>query len=367
MIRIAFITNYIVKGGPSAVIINLITNLDSAKYIPILVTVFNGDDEQIVSNLKSQGIQVIQCKYQSRVKYLLAGKKKLEDLICDNHVQIVHTHGFIEDLALARAKTSAKRISTIHSVVFEDYAFEYGKFKGFIYLQVQMHALKKLDYVICCANSVQKAMKKYLPNCGCVRNGLPIIETTKFISKREQQIPRDSTVYLFVGRLEARKNVCFLVQQFVENHMNDEYLLVLGEGTQRQQCEVLADNHVRFLGFLEDPHPYYEMADIYISASKSEGFSISVIEALSHGLGLLLSDIPSHNELFEIDKSVYLGETFKTAEFSLAIQRLRAHYSSADKASIKSFAEKHLTAIKMAKEYSAYYEKILGKESRRWR
>ena len=36
-------------------------------------------------------------------------------------------------------------------------------------------------------------------------------------------------------------------------------------------------------------------------------FSISVLEALSCGLGLLLSDIPSHREVVEMGQDVYLG------------------------------------------------------------
>ena len=65
------------------------------------------------------------------------------------------------------------------------------------------------------------------------------------------------------------------------------------------------------------------ISDVYVSASKSEGFSISVLEALSCGLGLFLSDIPSHREVVEMGQDVYLGEIFSSGDFEIKLNALR--------------------------------------------
>ena len=41
---------------------------------------------------------------------------------------------------------------------------------------------------------------------------------------------------------------------------------------------------------------YYRMADLYISASHSDGTSISLLEALACGCPVILSDIPGNRE-----------------------------------------------------------------------
>jgi glycosyltransferase involved in cell wall biosynthesis len=59
---------------------------------------------------------------------------------------------------------------------------------------------------------------------------------------------------------------------------------------------------VIFVGYTNDPIAYFIISDIYLSASKSEGFSIAVLEAMDCGLKLMLSNIPSHNEVINNSK-----------------------------------------------------------------
>ena len=40
MLKVVFVTNYIVKNGPGNVILNLINNLDDARYEISLITLF---------------------------------------------------------------------------------------------------------------------------------------------------------------------------------------------------------------------------------------------------------------------------------------------------------------------------------------
>ena len=73
--------------------------------------------------------------------------------------------------------------------------------------------------------------------------------------------------------------------------------------------------NILMLGYQNNVIDYYLASDIYISASCSEGFSMSILEALSAGNLLLLSNIPSHNEMINLESSIYLGETFDKNNF----------------------------------------------------
>ena len=95
------------------------------------------------------------------------------------------------------------------------------------------------------------------------------------------------------------------------------------------------------------------ISDVYVSASKSEGFSISVLEALSCGLGLFLSDIPSHREVVEMGQDVYLGETFSQQDFSNKLSKLRSKSLYRNK--IVQFQAGSLSARTMTQQYVRLY------------
>jgi glycosyltransferase involved in cell wall biosynthesis len=69
----------------------------------------------------------------------------------------------------------------------------------------------------------------------------------------------------------------------------DWQLWLAGDGPVRARCEQLVTarkltNRVKFPGFLRDPIPLYEAADLAVHASSSEALSNFLIEAQAHGL-----------------------------------------------------------------------------------
>ena len=353
MVRIAYVINYIVKNGPSSVVLNLINNLDKSKYDISLITLFEGNDSEVVAQLKDKGISVYECTTLSRMKCLLGQSKEFSDIVDKDHFDILHTHGIIPDILSFRLRTTAKRITTIHNNMYEDYLDTYGYAKSRIFIALHMAALKKLDECVCCSKSVYDVMKRHLPNVLFIRNGIEPVQAHSVITRAEVDVPEDARVFLYAGVLNSRKNVAWLIDNFVRCHENGEYLLVLGRGEKEAECKEKADDHIRMLGFQTDPIAYMNISDVYVSASKSEGFSISVLEALSCGLGLLLSDISSHREVVRMGGTVYLGETFSPNEFGIKINQLRFH--PFDKNIIAAFQRDYLSAKKMTEEYQKIY------------
>lgn len=356
MKRIAYVINYIVKNGPSSVVLNLINNLDRLEYDVSLITLFEGNDAEVVSTLRNNGVTVYECSTLSRTKCLLGQSKEFSDVVEKGHFNILHTHGIIPDILSSRLRTTIKRITTLHNNMYEDYLDSYGYAKSRIFIALHLAALKKLDECVCCSKSVYDVMKQHLPNTSFIRNGIESVQAHSVITRAEVDVLEDARVFLYAGVLNSRKNIVWLVDNFVQYHKSDEYLLVLGSGEKEAECKAKADDHVRILGFQIDPIAYVNISDVYVSASKSEGFSISVLEALSCGLGLFLSDIPSHREVIETGQNVYLGETFSPGDFGLKLNALRG--KKTNKTEIRAFQEKELSAKKMAIRYMEYYKKV---------
>jgi glycosyltransferase involved in cell wall biosynthesis len=80
-------------------------------------------------------------------------------------------------------------------------------------------------------------------------------------------------------------------------------LLMLGNGSQASQLKeiflregVLEKVHIAGQVSNADLPDYYKAADLYVSASHSDGTSISLLEAMACGKAVLVSDIPGNRE-----------------------------------------------------------------------
>lgn len=358
MRRIAYVINYMVNGGPSAVVLNMIHNLDRTRFEPVLITLFDGDSPEIIAREKKTGMKIIECRHKSRFQFLLHGLSGYRKILEDNHIDIIHGHGFIPDVMNARIGTSFKTVSTAHNIMFEDYLLNYGRAKGSIYCHLHLWAMRRLDKVVCCSKSVYDVMQNYIPGCQYIENGIEDFKYPCYISRNDLRLPEDAIVFLYAGYLIQRKKVPFLVKNFVKFHGPKEYLLILGMGEDEDLCKSLADNHVIFAGFQTNPYQYMAISDIYTSASSSEGFSISVLEAMHCGLGLLLSDIPSHKEVIEETAELYVGELFSEDNFAEKYATLIQSISKIDKGLIRAYQGKKLSAKAMMEQYIHVYESL---------
>ena len=353
MLTVAYVANYITENGPGKVILNLIENLDRTCFNPILITLFKESDSRIVEKLRKDGVSVIECKTLTRAKCLYGRSYEFFEVVEKSKVDILHTHGLIPDVLSSRLNLPLKKISTVHCNIFEDYRETYGFLKSRILIPMHICALKKMSVAVCCSQSVYDVLGKYLKNAVAVRNGIDVPVPRTKVTRTDLELPESSSVFIYAGGLTEGKNIVWLIKQFVNCHNENEYLLVLGSGPKEEQCYAVVDDHVRMVGFQTDPIAYMKISDFYISASKSEGFSISVLEALSCGLGLFLSDIPSHREIVRMGSEANIGVTFSQDDFKVKMEMLRKEIPR--KKNIVEFLDRHLSASKMTGQYEQIY------------
>ena len=117
-------------------------------------------------------------------------------------------------------------------------------------------------------------------------------------------------VMLFVGRIAPNKRVDLLVDALVLvcKRLPGAVLLIVGDHvghpsfrSQAQQCLSMADrlgvrDGVIFVGQVPDDAlpSYFNLADVYVSASLHEGFGIPLIEAMASGVPVVASDATAH-------------------------------------------------------------------------
>jgi len=112
-------------------------------------------------------------------------------------------------------------------------------------------------------------------------------------------------VVLSVRSWEPLYGVDVLVRGFAlaAHKAPDLRLLLLSGGSQAERLRASLAQHnlldrVHFAGQIgqKDLPDYYHAADLYVSASHSDGSSVSLMEALACGLPALVSDIPGNRE-----------------------------------------------------------------------
>lgn len=100
----------------------------------------------------------------------------------------------------------------------------------------------------------------------------------------------DHATILFVGRLQARKRVDFLLRACAELGTNPR-LLIVGDGPERTLLESLAKEIYPSVEFIGAKHgaelkPYFEQADLFVLPGTG---GLAVQEAMSHGLPVIVA------------------------------------------------------------------------------
>lgn len=99
-----------------------------------------------------------------------------------------------------------------------------------------------------------------------------------------------------VGSLKREKNHALLVRAFARLRRTQvAQLLIVGEGPLREELEALIaalglGDSVFFVGFVTDPWPYLQSAELFVLSSDLEGYPLVLIEALRAGLPLVSTD-----------------------------------------------------------------------------
>lgn len=169
-------------------------------------------------------------------------------------------------------------------------------------LQCARYQLRWADRII----AVTPALAKNLRASGTVQNvhviGNALDRADNFPQGRPAPISGD--YILFVGQISQKKNVHSLIaafRVFARSHPQMQLVIVgdWGKGTGRKQISALGDERIVMLGSLprSELAPLYRGARFFVNPSIREGHSNTLLEAISLGCPVLLSDLPENRDL----------------------------------------------------------------------
>lgn len=199
--------------------------------------------------------------------------------------------------------------------------------------------LKNVDAVVAPTHKVEETLVGYgLDNEICVvPSGIKLEQHKKRITPEERAekrralgINENDTVLINLGRLGKEKNLDELLELFAKARGKNENIvfLIVGDGPAKKELEDMAEalgvrDSVIFTGMVSpaEVQDYYQLGDVFVSASTSETQGLTYIEAAANGLPLLcrkdlcLQDVikQGENGYEYTDEEEFLGKIYEIA------------------------------------------------------
>ncbi len=204
-------------------------------------------------------------------------------------------------------RTGAPLIHTYHTLYeqYVSYVIRSERLGKTMVRRMSRKRLKKVDKIIAPTEKVEDALRGYgMHNeIQVVPSGIALEQHNSRMGIQERMerrralgIPDGNQVLLNLGRLGTEKNLEELLDYFADALVDNFNLtfLIVGDGPDKMNLERMAveldvDSHVIFTGMVapSEVQEYYQLADVFVSASTSETQGLTYIEAAANGLPLL--------------------------------------------------------------------------------
>lgn len=251
---------------------------------------------KIIKETKNE-YRSIYCSPIGKIEYNLK-KNNIENIMLDNFSynqvkrvvdkykpDIIHAHDFKASLLASLFHKKAKIISHIHQSPNWSKNFN---LKSIIF----MLSTKSIDKIIYVSNDAKDRYyfaKKIKNKTTVIYNA---IDTNELIRK-SKAFNTNSYDFIYIGRLTDVKNPFDFIN--IVKEIPNSKSIMIGDGdlfdkVQKFLIENSLQNKITLMGYNENPYPYLKNSKICIIPSKSEGFSLTAIEAGALGVPVVANN-----------------------------------------------------------------------------
>jgi len=146
---------------------SVIQSLDPLHYRAAIATLSPEPADSLMGEFRALGIPVMQMGL-SRMGSLLSGVPTLRRVVSQVNPDLVHAHGLRANILAAAAGLEWPIVSTVHSDIYQDYRFAYGRLTGTLAATLEYGALKRFHGV----NAVSEPLAKVLRRSGVAARGI---------------------------------------------------------------------------------------------------------------------------------------------------------------------------------------------------
>jgi glycosyltransferase involved in cell wall biosynthesis len=281
---------------------------------------------------------------------------------------IVHYHGMGSALFLPLAKLfGLKTILTYHCVNYHHP--KWSKFARLMLETGEKLGIKFSSRIIVISHVAARYLEnKYGPEkLEFITNGVNLPDPVP-AGETLKRFNLEAGNYVFsAGRFEPVKGLSDLIAAFRKLDHPDFKLVLAGaadhdnEYSRALRQAVESDDRIVLTGFMSGA-PLKELfsnAGLFVLPSYSEGFPIALLEALSYGLSVLVSDIPPNREI-PLDESRYFPPGDIGLLSSGMVELLKRKVTEEEKRDYRRFLVAHHDWAKIAAETYFLLRQVAG-------
>ena len=317
--RVLFFIPTLNGGGAEKVLSDLVKMLQKDKYEITVKTLFN------------EGIYIESIKERCKYEYCFNTNNKF--LFWLYHSFINHSHwfprkmlwnllirekfdveiAFMEGVCTRIISGSSNKESTKIAWLHTDLESNSESLKQFQSMEESLISYKTFDHIITVSSQSKNSFEGlYGIEITIIPNP---IDKEILINKSFEEVycirQRGIPTLIAIGRLEPIKGFDRLLdihKRLIHEGYNHN-LVILGEGSLFQEYQTIIKNHeltdsVRLLGFQSNPYKYLIQADVLVSSSLAEGFSLVIAEALILGIPVLATQTAGSLDILGVENVI---------------------------------------------------------------
>jgi glycosyltransferase involved in cell wall biosynthesis len=229
------------------------------------------------------------------------------------------------------------------------------------------------DYQIACSGGVAESLIKSgikKKKVRVIHNGIEfpanITDITGEDIKSKYSLENKIVLGLSTWFHKERKGFDILFKAFPE--LDDRFVLFIIGIPENQQDEVfkyaetfgIERRRIIMPGYVDDVWKYYKAMDIFLLTSRSEGFSLALMEAGVSGLPLIASDIPGNDEFIKNGENGFLFNLKDTGGLIRIINQLSSDQELRKKVGLNAYEDvSHNYSIgKLADKMDAFLKSL---------
>ena len=230
--------------------------------------------------------------------------------VCEFRPDVIHTHLRRSGRIIARARSAAPSVATLHNGANGPHFFE-------------------LDGLICNAHWQVRQIPATYPGQVFKLNQLFTphrrVDAAEIAALRASLgVAPEHFLVGAVARLAHSKGLDHLIEGFRAADLPNARLVILGEGRERRRLKRLLGPTMSMPGFRKNIKDYYQAFDLFVCPSRREPLPLVMLEAFDAGLPMVASTADGCREL--IDE--FGGDLFPIGDVAALAAILRARASA---------------------------------------
>lgn len=345
-------------GGAETFALRLLTALSKHKDVELLVAVRRG---WLATRLRAAGVRVVEAPFGGMFDTLMSKlgggtARRLRRIAGNYQPQLIQSW-------MNRATRFMPRGNWVRV----------ARLGGFYNLK---YYFNKVDYLI--GNT--KDICDYCIQGGW--NSLNVAHITNFIPapqkgwrkqgegvRAQLNIPEKACVLVAMGRLHPVKGLDVAIAALPA--LPDAYLVLVGEGPQRHELEMLAQKlgvaeRVRFPGWSNEVAPYAAIADVWLAPSREEPLGNTVLDGWMHEVPVIAAAVGGMKTMVKDGESGLLIPPNDIKALVAAVQKMRAGKALQAKVVKGGLARmnKEFSEDVVVKRYVDYYRARIKEQTR---